>query len=153
MGLSIGEVARQAGLAPSALRYYEKSGLLPAPARIATRRQYDPRILGRVRIILLARDAGFTVNETRVFLNGFSSGATPASRWRSMAQQKVVELDALMERLADMKSILEASFRCNCHRLEDCERLVAAKKAPGPGEAPVRLKSSRDQMRRLRAKR
>jgi MerR family redox-sensitive transcriptional activator SoxR len=64
-GLMIGEVARQAGVAASALRYYEKAGLLPAPARAGKRRQYDPQILGRIRIILLARDAGFSVRETR----------------------------------------------------------------------------------------
>jgi MerR family transcriptional regulator, redox-sensitive transcriptional activator SoxR len=64
-GLMIGEVARQAGVAASALRYYEKAGLLPAPARAGKRRQYDRQILGRIRIILLARDAGFSVRETR----------------------------------------------------------------------------------------
>ena len=57
-GLTIGVVARQAGVAASALRYYEKAGLLPPPARSSKRRLYDPQILGRIRIILLARDAG-----------------------------------------------------------------------------------------------
>jgi len=124
--LTIGEVARQAGVATSALRYYEKAGLLPAPARSSKRRQYDRQILGRIRIILLARAAGFTVSETRVFLSGFPLGAPPAARWRAMAKQKLAELDALTARVSQMKSILEASFRCECRRLEDCERLVAA---------------------------
>jgi MerR family transcriptional regulator, redox-sensitive transcriptional activator SoxR len=57
-GLMIGELARRAGVAASALRYYEKAGLLPPIARASKRRQYDPKILGRIRIILLARDAG-----------------------------------------------------------------------------------------------
>ena len=126
-GLSIGAVARQSGVAPSALRYYEKVGLLPAPARSSKRRQYVPQILGRIRIILLARGAGFSVRETRTFLNGFPLAATPASRWRSMAQQKLAELDALIARVAAMRSILQASFQCECRRLEDCERLMAAK--------------------------
>jgi MerR family redox-sensitive transcriptional activator SoxR len=127
-GLSIGEIARQAGVATSALRYYEKAGLLPAPARLSKQRRYDQQILGRIRIILLARDAGFTVSETRTFLSGFPLGATPAARWRAMATEKLAELDALIARVSDMKSILEASFRCECRRLEDCERLVAARK-------------------------
>lgn len=127
-GLSIGEIARQAGVATSALRYYEKAGLLPAPARLSKQRRYDQQILGRIRIILLARDAGFTVSETRTFLSGFPLGTTPAARWRAMAKEKLAELDALMARVSDMKSILEASFRCECCRLEDCERLVAARK-------------------------
>jgi MerR family transcriptional regulator, redox-sensitive transcriptional activator SoxR len=127
-GLMIGELARQAGVAASALRYYEKAGLLPPIARASKRRQYDPNILGRIRIILLARDAGFSVTETRTFLNGFPAETTPALRWREMARRKAAELDELMARVARMKLILEASFNCDCRRLEDCERLVADRK-------------------------
>ena len=69
------------------------------------RRQYDRQILGRIRIILLARDAGFTVSETRTFLGGFPLGATPATRWRAMAKQKLSELDALMARARRLRTI------------------------------------------------
>src|SRR5580700_3480600 len=104
--LMIGEVARQAGVSTSALRYYEKAGLLPSPARRSNRRQYDPGVLGRLRIILLARDAGFSVSETRMFLNGFPVGTKPATRWRAMAQRKLAQLDELTTRLSHMRSIL-----------------------------------------------
>jgi MerR family redox-sensitive transcriptional activator SoxR len=124
--LTIGAVARRAGVAASALRYYERVGLIPAPARQATRRQYDPQILGRIRIILLARDAGFTVRETRTFLSGFSVDATPAARWRAMTNGKLAELDAQLVRIDAMRSLLRASFRCQCRCLQDCERLLAA---------------------------
>ena len=70
-GLMIGELARQAGVAASALRYYEKAGLIPSPVRASNRRLYDHGVLGRIRIILLARDAGFSISETRTFLDGF----------------------------------------------------------------------------------
>ena len=125
--LLIGDLARRAGVATSALRYYEKAGLLPAPARASKRRQYDPGVLGRVRIILLARDAGFSIAETRTFLNGFPVGTRPALRWRAMAQRKLAELDELTTRISQMRSILNASFHCECHLLEDCEQLIAAK--------------------------
>jgi MerR family redox-sensitive transcriptional activator SoxR len=149
-GLTIGEVARQAGVATSALRYYEKAGLIPAPARLSTRRRYDQRILGRIRIILLARAAGFTVSETRMFLSGFPFSATPAARWRALASGKLAELDALMARVVEMKSILEAGFRCECRQLEDCERLVAASKPSCAASGPSTAKSSEDALRRLR---
>jgi MerR family redox-sensitive transcriptional activator SoxR len=129
--LLIGELARQAGVATSALRYYEKAGLLPSPARTSNRRQYDPGILGRIRIILLARDAGFSVSETRTFLNGFPVGTKPALRWRAMAKRKLAELEELTARLSQMRSILNASFNCECQRLEDCERLIAARACCG----------------------
>jgi MerR family redox-sensitive transcriptional activator SoxR len=124
--LMIGELARQVGVAPSALRYYEKAGLLPPPPRASKRRQYDANVLGRIRIILLARDAGFSVSETRMFLNGFPASTMPALRWREMAKRKIAELDELMTRVGQMKLLLNASFRCECRTLEDCERLVAA---------------------------
>src|SRR5579871_6919872 len=47
----------------AALRYYDRAGLLPNPARTSNRRQYDRGVLGRLRIILLARDAGFSISE------------------------------------------------------------------------------------------
>jgi MerR family redox-sensitive transcriptional activator SoxR len=130
-GLMIGDLARRAGVATSALRYYEKAGLLPAPARVSKRRLYDSGVLGRVRIILLARDAGFSIAETRTFLNGFPVGTKPALRWRAMAQRKLAELEELTTRISQMRSILNASFHCECHLLEDCEQLIAAKACRG----------------------
>jgi MerR family transcriptional regulator, redox-sensitive transcriptional activator SoxR len=56
----IGEVARRAGLTTSALRYYEREGLLPPPARSAKRRVYDSQVIARIHIVQLARSAGFS---------------------------------------------------------------------------------------------
>lgn len=124
MGLLIGEVARRAGLSTSALRFYEKVGLLPPPARVSKRRIYDSQVLGRIRVILLALDAGFTVKETKTFLSGYPVSTTPAERWRALAAKKLAELDAQMTRLAQMKSILNDSFQCRCVRIEDCEKYM-----------------------------
>jgi len=151
--LMIGELARQAGVAPSALRYYEKAGLLPPPARASKRRQYDRNILGRIRIILLARDAGFSVRETRMFLNGFPAGTQPALRWREMAVRKIEELDALMARVRQMKLILNASFHCECRQLEDCERLIAARDRCGSDRDMKNVTASRIPLKRLRVAR
>ena len=126
--LMIGELARRAGVAPSTLRYYEKVGLLPSPPRESGRRQYDPRALGRIRIILFAREAGFSVAETRAFLNAFPADAPPAARWRELAKRKLSELDEIAERIGEMKRLLRAGFSCECRRLEECE-LLAAKRS------------------------
>jgi MerR family transcriptional regulator, redox-sensitive transcriptional activator SoxR len=124
VALLIGEVARRAGLSTSALRYYERVGLLPPPARISKRRMYDSKVLGRIRIILLALDAGFTVKETRTFLSGYPLTTAPAERWRALAAKKIVELDSQITRLAQMKSILNDSFQSRCVRIEDCEKYM-----------------------------
>lgn len=128
--LSIGEVARGIGLAPSALRYYEKAGLLPKPLRAAGQRRYAPEVLGRLRIIRLARDAGFTIAETKTFLTGFSNTTPPAQRWNALAERKLAELDALMMRIAKMRALLARNFHCECLRIEDCERLMATGHPP-----------------------
>ena len=101
--MPIGALARRAGLAPSAIRYYESQGLLPHPVRRGGQRRYALQDLGRLRIIQLALSAGFTVAETRTFLTGFSAAVVPAARWRALAERKVAELNAQMERCSRMK--------------------------------------------------
>jgi DNA-binding transcriptional MerR regulator len=134
------------------LRYYEKAGLLPSPARASNRRQYDYSVLGRVRIILLARDAGFSISETRTFLNGFPIGTRPALRWSAMAKRKIAELDELTVRLNQMRSILNAGFHCECRQLEDCERLIAAKTCRAVEPRSRRVSATKDSLARLRTR-
>ena len=92
--------------------------------RVSKRRSYDSKVIGRIRIILLALDAGFTVKETKTFLSGYPLSTTPAERWRALATKKLAELDAQITRLAQMKSILNDSFHCRCVRIEDCEKYM-----------------------------
>jgi MerR family redox-sensitive transcriptional activator SoxR len=120
--MPIGALARLAGVAPSAIRYYESQGLLPKPGRRGGQRRYGAQDLGRLRIIQLARAAGFSVAETRTFLTGFSSNVTPAARWRTLAERKLAEINEQMRLCARMKELLESSFRCGCPAVEDCER-------------------------------
>ena len=133
--LSIGAVARETGLTASAIRFYEKSKLLPAPPRRSKQRRYDPEILGRIHVVKLALEAGFTVAETRMFLLGFTPDTRPAERWRVLAERKLQEVSALMERAQQMKLLLETHFRCGCLRLEDCENFIRKKKSSTCGDA------------------
>jgi MerR family transcriptional regulator, redox-sensitive transcriptional activator SoxR len=118
--LTIGEVARQAGVRTSALRYYEGIGLLPATRRVNGRRRYDGNALRVLGVIRLAKQAGFTVAETRMLLHGFSAGTPPSARWRALALRKRAEMDALIARAERMKQILETVLQCECPQLSDC---------------------------------
>jgi MerR family transcriptional regulator, redox-sensitive transcriptional activator SoxR len=129
-GMPIGEVARAAGLAPSAIRYYERAGLLPKPGRQSGQRRYGAETAARLRIIQLARAAGFTIAETRTFLSGFSPATPPAARWRALAERKLAALEAQSRRIVRMKRLLESSFHCGCLRIEDCERVIASCDTP-----------------------
>jgi MerR family redox-sensitive transcriptional activator SoxR len=124
-GMSIGEVAIRAGIRPSALRYYEGVGLLPAPERVNGRRCYDGEVLrdvlDRLTVVRVAQQAGFTVTEIKTLLDGFSDDTPPSERWRVLAREKLTEVEALVERALGMKRLLERGLRCECLRLEDCD--------------------------------
>ena len=124
--LSIGQVARAAGIAASALRYYEKAGLVPAPPRRSRQRRYAESIFGRLELIRLALDAGFTIRETRTLLSGFAAGTRPADRWRALAVRKLPQLEQTIERAQQMKQLLESSFHCRCLSFADCEAYLNA---------------------------
>jgi MerR family transcriptional regulator, redox-sensitive transcriptional activator SoxR len=118
--LSIGEVARRTGVRPSALRYYEETGILPAPARVSGKRRYDAGVVRRVDLLRFAQQAGFTLDEIKTLFHGFGSETPLSARWRSLARKKMGELDELAERIKRMRSALELSLKCDCVRVEDC---------------------------------
>lgn len=118
--MTIGEVARRAGLRPSALRYYEEAGILPAPRRLNGRRRYDPSVVQRLEVVRFARRAGFTLAEIRTLFHGFRTETPFGERWRALAQAKLRELDALVARAAQMRRAIEGGLACGCLRVEDC---------------------------------
>lgn len=122
--MSIGQVAKICGMASSAIRYYETAGLLPKPIRVSRQRRYGAEIIGRIRLLQVAREAGFTIAETRTFVAGFSETTPPAIRWRTLAKRKLGEIDEQMGRLRRMKVLLESGFRCHCLSIEDCARII-----------------------------
>ena len=118
--LTIGEVARRAGVRTSALRYYESIGLLPAARRVNGRRRYDPAAVRMLAVIHLAQQAGFSMAEIGTLFHGFAAETSPGERWRPLAEQKLGEVDALIARARQMKHILETLLECGCVRLEEC---------------------------------
>ena len=132
-GTSIGEVARRAGVRPSALRYYERVGVLPSPGRENGRRRYGGEALrealDRLAVVRVAQRAGFTIAEIRTLLDGFSEDTPPSERWRVLAQDKLPEVEALVERALGMRDLLERGLRCECLSLEGCA--LVGEEAPG----------------------
>ena len=117
--LSIGEVARRVGIRPSAIRYYESAGILPAPARVNGRRRYDPDVLHLLRAIGIAKQTGLSVAELRELFGG-SRDEAPSAVWEELARRKLVEVDALIERANTMKALLEFGLRCGCLGWDEC---------------------------------
>jgi DNA-binding transcriptional MerR regulator len=122
MVLRIGEVARRAGIASSAIRYYEREGLIPMADRVGNARVYGVDILDRLALIELAKSAGFSVSETRQLVRGVSRRTPPGPRWNTLARKKLVEVEARIAEAERMRMVLQAVIGCECPTFEDCVR-------------------------------
>jgi len=118
--MTIGELATRTGLSQSAIRYYESEGLIAAPDRKGGKRSFKPEVADSVRVIRLARELGFSLEDIRTLLNGFSTDAAPPVRWQHLARQKLPEVNDLIQRATAMKRLLEKGLRCDCVTVQDC---------------------------------
>jgi MerR family redox-sensitive transcriptional activator SoxR len=118
--LTIGEVARKVGVRTSALRFYERRGLLPVPKRVNGHRRYQRDVIQKIRLIQMAQRAGFTVGEIRMLLYESSQDTPPLQIWQVHAGRKLDEIDELLGKVKAMKSLLEQTIACQCDSLNDC---------------------------------
>jgi MerR family transcriptional regulator, redox-sensitive transcriptional activator SoxR len=118
--LSIGEVARRAGLATSAIRYYERAGVLPPAERVGGRRRYRPEAVRRLAVIGIAQQAGFTLAEIRELLDGTDAGEPAGDTLRALAERKLPEVEALIARAEAMRAWLTLARECGCPTLDVC---------------------------------
>jgi MerR family redox-sensitive transcriptional activator SoxR len=132
MPLSISEVARQIGLRPSAIRYYEQIGILPPAHRVSGQRRYDVTALHRLVVIQKARQTGFTLTEIKQLFFGFRAGTPPSVRWEKLKKRKVVELDAMLEHIQTMRALLDQQGKCRCTALEECGKKIFEKQCANP---------------------
>jgi DNA-binding transcriptional MerR regulator len=122
----IGELARRTGVATSALRYYERVGLLSPTVRVAQRRHYRASSAERVALIRLYQDAGFTLAEIGRLLTARSRGRR---RWSHLAERKIAELDARIVDAQRAKKLIEHALRCGHSDLLACPRFRSALEA------------------------
>jgi len=118
--MKIGELAKRTGLNASAIRYYERVGLLSAPYRTGGQRRYPHEAVHRVLLIRFAGDMGFTLAEIKVFLTGLRDKAPVGSRWKKLARRKIKEVEETIERSLELKSLLQHLLQCRCASLQVC---------------------------------
>src|SRR5437867_2229977 len=128
--MTIGDVARRAGLRASAVRYYEKIGLLPSPQRIGGQRRYESRVLEHLAVISVAKRAGFRIDEIKQLFHGFRNGVPAFRRWHILAQRKLVEVEKMIASAKQMELLLRKAESCKCLSLEDCGRALLGKSRP-----------------------
>jgi DNA-binding transcriptional MerR regulator len=113
--LRIGEVAERAGVATSTIRFYESIGLLPEPDRESGQRRYGDEVLGTLRFIAAAQDAGLTLREIGELMQGQIAGAL-----RDVSSRKLPEVQALIARAERSRVWLEMAAECACETQEEC---------------------------------
>jgi DNA-binding transcriptional MerR regulator len=124
--ISIGELGRRTGVAPSALRYYERIGLLSATERVGGRRHYVPSSAERVALIRLCQNAGFTLAEMTRLVPGMSRGRRA---WRELGERKIAELDARIADAQRAKELINHGLECPHRDLFTCPRFRSALEA------------------------
>jgi redox-sensitive transcriptional activator SoxR len=116
--MRIGEVARRAGVRVSLIRYYEEIGLLPEPARLSGQRRYDESVLRRLAVIDVAQRAGLALDEIRELVE---HGNDPmGERLRELAQRRLPEIDALIDRAQRVRMWLQTAQGCGCQSIDEC---------------------------------
>lgn len=143
--LTVGEVAQRSGFATSALRFYEREGLIEAQRTSGNQRRFDRAVLRRLAFIAAARHVGLTLDEVRSSLARLPQGRTPSKRdWSRLSARWRQRLDDEIAALEDLRDGLDSCIGCGCLSLARC-RLSnpedgAARTGPGarflPG--PVR---------------
>ena len=136
--LTISEVARQVGLQASAIRYYEQIGLLPRARRVNGQRRYDATTLYRLAIIQRTRQLGFTLSEIRHLFFGFRDATHASERWRTLSQQKLRELDNLMDGIRAVRAVLRKLMsNCRCDTLDQCGKGIFQSMNRDGGSRPL----------------
>jgi DNA-binding transcriptional MerR regulator len=120
-GLPIGQVARRAGVGIQTVRYYERRGLLPRPARRPSgQREYDAQTVDLLRTVKQAQRVGFTLAEIEELLRLADDRAGGAQHLRDRLRAKIVEIDGRISALAQMRASLEAALHAGCDALTRC---------------------------------
>ncbi len=115
--LPIGEVADILGVATSALRYYERRGLVTADGRVSGHRRYGSSTVRRLVFVQMLQDAGLSLDDIQGVLEADDNAA-----WKDIARQRLVQLDDEITRLQHSRELLAAALLCRFdHPLDECK--------------------------------
>lgn len=120
--MEIGEFSQAVGLPPSTLRYYERIGLLPAPARSGGRRIYQPRDMAAATLLATARKLGFSIQD----LQALSQQRLDAVGAKRAAARKAIALQKRIDHLSQQRAALLALSTCDCVDPSRCAQERAA---------------------------
>ena len=143
--LTVSEVAERSGFAPSALRFYEREGLIHATRTTGNQRRYQRSVLRRLAFIRAARNIGLTLDEVAAALATLPDSRTPTKAdWTRLSRSWRSRLDAQIAALEKLRDGLDSCIGCGCLSLQRCgiSNPADIARADGPGAsylpAPLR---------------
>lgn len=132
--LAIGELARRAGVAASALRFYEQQGLIAGGRSAGGRRLYPRHVLRRVAFIRAAQAVGLGLGEIRAALDSLPDGRTPTpADWQRLGRAWQPLLDERIAALQRLRDQLASCIGCGCLSLKACALYNPADRAAAQG--------------------
>ncbi len=142
--LTVGAVADRSGFATSALRYYERLGLISSTRTAGGQRRFSRSVLRRLAFIRAARNVGLSLDEVAAALANLPGGRTPTKAdWTRLSQGWRHRLDEQIEALSRLRDGLDSCIGCGCLSLRRCAFSntadVAAAHGPGAAFLPRRL--------------
>ncbi|MGZ4591243.1 MAG: redox-sensitive transcriptional activator SoxR [Actinomycetes bacterium] len=136
--LTVGAVAERSGFATSALRYYERLGLISATRTAGGQRRYQRSVLRRLAFIRAARNVGLSLEEVARALSTLPGGRTPTKAdWTRLSQGWRCRLDEQIAALSTLRDGLDSCIGCGCLSLRRCafSNPGDLARADGPGAA------------------
>ena len=119
--LTIGQLAARSGVAPSALRYYERLGLIHAQRTGGNQRRYARAELRRVAFIRIAQQVGVSLDEIRAALDSLPEGRTPSAEdWARLSAAWRQRLDEQIRLVTELRDNLDSCIGCGCLSLQRC---------------------------------
>jgi len=135
--LAIGAVSSRTGVAISAIRYYEDEGLIQATRAESGHRRFERSTIRRISFIRICQQLGYSLEEIRTHLEALPNGRTPTDDdWERLAAGFQADIDARMQRLANLRDTLDGCIGCGCLSLQRCSLYnpddAAARLGAGP---------------------
>lgn len=122
MALTVSQLAKQTGISPDAVRYYEKAGLLPPPPRSpAGYREFDASTTERIRFIKGAQEMGLRLGEIAELLEIQDRGACPCGHTKELVERHLAEIDAELTRLCRLRQQLAGMAELECPATTESE--------------------------------
>jgi len=144
--LTVSEVSRRSGFAASALRYYEREGLIRATRTGGGQRRFERNVLRRLAFIRAARNVGLTLDEIRVELAELPELRTPTrADWGRISRSWRRRLDEQISALQTLRDGLQSCIGCGCLSLRSCAMsnpgdVAASRGGPGAAYLPPLLR-------------